>query len=102
MSDFDTFWAAYPRKVAVGQARQTFAKLQKSGVLPPVAELVVALEQAKANGVFPNAKYSPHASTWLNAERWADEFEPDEVEEADYVDPIAGFPTYEQRMRIVR
>lgn len=72
---FDKFWAAYPRKVNKKAARRAFDRLH------PTAEQVDAwirafqrqareLEAQKAGRDW--LPYFPHASTWLNGERWTD------------------------------
>jgi hypothetical protein len=77
--DFEKFWQAYPRKVAKGAARKAWAKLQK--VLPAVEVLIeAAKKQGEVYKSRPSFHYDgwaffPHASTWLNAERWTDEIE---------------------------
>lgn len=67
-TDFATFWAAYPRKIAKAEARKAFSKAAKKA---PVAEMLGGLERAKAGWV--DANFIPHAATWLNGERWQDE-----------------------------
>lgn len=71
-SDFDRFWAAYPRKEAKATARKAFARaVVKIGGPDPPAILLGALERAKASWV--DAQFIPHPATWLNGERWDDE-----------------------------
>lgn len=65
--DFETFWQAYPRKVGKGQARRAWATAARK--ISP-AEIIAALGQADFN---PDPKFQPHASTWLNGERWLDQ-----------------------------
>ncbi len=68
---FERFWRAYPRKVGKSEARKAFAKalLKLGGDGEQV--LVGSLERAKAAWTDP--QFIPHASRWLNAERWEDE-----------------------------
>lgn len=68
------FWPAYPRKEAKPKALEAFAK-----ALPKAAdgcrEILHGLERAKRSDQWlrNGGQYIPHASTWLNQERWRDE-----------------------------
>lgn len=68
-SDFNLFWAIYPRKEAKGAARTAFMKAAKK------ASVEIIIEGAKRFATDPNrqAEFTAHASTWLNQERWSDE-----------------------------
>lgn len=70
ISSFDEFWAIYPRKIGKGQALKAFrAALKKTD-----AETITA---AVKSYPWPSEReFIPHASTWLNGERWADETTP--------------------------
>ncbi len=67
---FDTFWAAYPRKVGKGAARKAFAKLPADvfPLLVPAVEAQKQCAQWRKNG----GEYIPNPATWLNQERWED------------------------------
>ena len=67
---FAEFWAVYPRRVGRGQAIRAFrAALKKTD-----ADKLVAAATSYATSVRgTDEKFIPHASTWLNGERWADE-----------------------------
>jgi hypothetical protein len=72
-ADFESFWDAYPRKVAKGSAKKVWNRLAKQGTLPPVAELITA---AKAYGESVSEKrFVAYPATWLNGERWSDNLE---------------------------
>lgn len=66
---FARFWAAYPRGHGKGAARKAWPKAVR---IAGDAEVIVA--GAERFAVDPNRsdEYTPHASTWLNAERWSD------------------------------
>lgn len=70
---FDVFWAAYPRREAKGAARKAWDAARKAKKLPPMADLLAALERYRRHK--PADIDFCHASTWLNQERWSDEFE---------------------------
>ncbi len=68
---FEEFWRVYPRKEGKLAARKAWNKLRPSGgllakVLHGLARWV-ASRQWRVDGVVP------HASTWLNGQRWEDE-----------------------------
>lgn len=68
-SDFNLFWAIYPRKEAKGAARTAFIKACKKASVDEV------IEGAKRFASDPNRQpeFTAHASTWLNQERWSDD-----------------------------
>ena len=68
---FDLFWNEYPRKVGRGLAVKAWSKAIAK-TLP--ATIVDGLNQWKRSKDFPlEDKYIPHATTWLNGERWLDQ-----------------------------
>lgn len=67
---FDAFWELYPRKVSKGTARRAYAAARKK------ASDEVILDGLRAHLpdlLSRDMGYRPHASTWLNGERWADD-----------------------------
>jgi hypothetical protein len=68
-SEFNLFWAIYPRKEAKGAARTAFIKACKK------ASVDAIIEGAKRFASDPNRQpeFTAHASTWLNQERWTDD-----------------------------
>jgi len=69
---FDTFWAAYPRKVGKKTARKAFSKLQNVDL----ETLLQAIETQKHSDQWcrENGRYIPNPATWLNEGRWEDEY----------------------------
>jgi len=69
---FDTFWAAYPRKVGKEAARKAFSKLQNVDL----KTLLQAIETQKQSAQWrrENGRYIPNPATWLNEGRWEDEY----------------------------
>lgn len=67
---FDDFWAVYPRKVAKGDARRAWQKAIR--VASPEEIIAGAMRYARK----AEPPFICHPATWLNAERWADEDEP--------------------------
>lgn len=72
-SDFDEFWAAYPRKVAKGQARKAWTAAAKT---TPARTIVVAAINFADWSAKEDPNFIPYPATWLNGERWNDERPP--------------------------
>ena len=70
MTDFDTFWAAYPRKIGRFKARTAYDRALK--VAAPEA-ILEGLERVKRGWATKEAQYIPHATTWLARGGWEDE-----------------------------
>lgn len=83
-ADFDSFYKAYPLKRDKKDALVRWGKLKKNNELPPLDELLRAIERqntwreaAKKRGEFvPEWK---HPATWLNKGSWLDEVETPKV-----------------------
>jgi DNA-binding transcriptional regulator YhcF (GntR family) len=71
---FQAFWHAYPRRVGKGAARAAFKKALKYADGDTIIQ--GALHYAKhCEQQGTDKQYIPHASTWLNGERWEDDLE---------------------------
>lgn len=68
--DFETFWRAYPRRIAKGAAREKFAKAIKLTTLETMLEAIAAYIGHK-----PERIDFKHPATWLHQECWDDEWE---------------------------
>ena len=84
IDEFQEFWSRYPRKVGTGAAKKAYDKALKSArhddIMAGLSEQLPALESRQK-------QYIPHASTWLNQERWKDETEqPADVSEHRHAD----------------
>lgn len=71
LGEFQKFWEKYPRSENKNQAIKAFEKARKKVSLEV---LLKKLEQYKAHNQKNDIKYA-YASTWLNQERWADEYD---------------------------
>jgi hypothetical protein len=68
-AEFAAFWGHYPRKVGKAKAEQAFRRARRTTALEPIAAgLMAQLPDLQA----AETRYVPHATTWLNGERWAD------------------------------
>jgi len=82
-AQFNEFWAVYPRKKGKGQARKAFEKALEKTDLQTILDGVHAYI---ANDVMDDPQFIAHPSTWLNGERWEDEYaETREVLRSPYV-----------------
>ena len=73
VTDFDLFWAAYPKRRAKGDARKAWHKLQPDTAL--VQQILDALvwQTQQPDWLKAGGQYVPFPATWLRAERWDDE-----------------------------
>jgi len=72
LKGFEEFWLAYPKKEGRLVAQQSWPRaLALPGVTPEF--LMAALEEFKKHPP-GEAKYWPRASTWLNQQRWNDDY----------------------------
>lgn len=68
---FEEFWAVYPRKVNKVNAFKAFKKVCKDRKM--LEKLIDAVEKHKKTEQWKTTKLIPHASTWLNGQRWEDD-----------------------------
>lgn len=82
---FDEFWKIYPRKIGKGAARKAFAKAAQS--IGDTEIIIKAAKEYKEICVSQSKdpKFIPHASTWLNQERWEDEIEKSASSTTEYL-----------------
>lgn len=69
-SEFDAWWAVYPRKVAKPAARKAYAKARKTS---DAAVLLAGARRYAIERQGQEVKYTRYPATWLNDECWADE-----------------------------
>lgn len=73
---FAEFWARYPRKVGKGAALKSWRRHRPSRALRE--KIMAALEAAVRcdQWLKDGGQYIPNPATWLNQERWDDEYKP--------------------------
>lgn len=69
-AEFDAFWRDYPRKIGKGLARKAFDKALKR---TDFQSIMSGLETLRIEVAGKDQQYIPHPTSWLNADRWADE-----------------------------
>lgn len=72
--NFDDFWGLYPRRVAKKEAKHAWNKIGAKNHPKIMAALYEWARIWKDRG---EMQYVPHPATWLNGERWEDDFPPD-------------------------
>ncbi len=79
-SVFDDFWKGYPNKANKKKAKISFDRLTKT-------KQQLAIEDIKTRFVgVDNVKYIPHATTYINGERWEDETQTlNQIEEIKFI-----------------
>jgi hypothetical protein len=70
---FDTFWAAYPRKVDKQNAQKKWQKLKPDAALRETIMNALARHKVSRDWVKDNGQFIPYPSTWINKKRWEDE-----------------------------
>jgi hypothetical protein len=68
---FDEFWSLYPRKIAKATARKAWEKLSAEQQLMAAKAIDTHCQYWRAKET--ELEFIPHASTWLNGERYFDE-----------------------------
>ena len=71
-SDFDRFWVFWPDKRNKKKARDVF--IRKKFSITDVDELIADVELRKRSDKRWLGGFIPHCSTYLNGERWEDEY----------------------------
>jgi hypothetical protein len=68
--DFEAFWTHYPRKVKKAEAAKVWGRARKKADLDTI---IGGLNRYLPVWRITEPQFIPHASAWLNGERWNDE-----------------------------
>lgn len=71
MSDFDQFWASYPKKLAKLDAAKAYERARRTA---SAEDIQAGLEQF-LHHLPDELRYVPHAASWIRAGRWLDEYD---------------------------
>lgn len=75
LTEFDVFWSIYPKKLQKVNARKKWEKIK-----PETQEKIIEhLKERVGKDRQWNQGYIPHPTTFLNGERWEDEYEVQEI-----------------------
>jgi hypothetical protein len=77
---FDAFWAAYPNKRSKQDASKAWAKLKPSEALRGTIHAALQVQAKSASWLKDGGQFVPHAATWINGKRWADELDSQQSE----------------------
>ena len=72
ISEFETFWTHYPKKIGKKEALKAWEKAKDK---PLIGAILLILVMAKASDQWTkdNGQFIPNPATWINQGRWADE-----------------------------
>lgn len=72
---FSTFWNAYPRRKAKGDAEKAWAGIKPAPDEAMLKTILAKIEEEKRSEQWQkeNGKYIPYPATWLRSKRWEDE-----------------------------
>jgi hypothetical protein len=70
---FDSFWQAYPRKVAKGDAEKAWRKIKPNELLTELILKAIDRANKSQDWMKDSGKFIPYPATWLNGKRWEDE-----------------------------
>lgn len=75
LPDFEKAWELYPKKEAKGLARTAWLRLQREGLLPPVAQIESAIRHFMGTESWQReqGRFVPQMSNWLKGQRWQDD-----------------------------
>ena len=73
VTDFEAFWAAYPRKTAKGSARKAWEQLSPDAALVERMLDAVTWQRRQPQWLQQDGDFIPYPATWIRAERWDDE-----------------------------
>lgn len=91
---FAAFWSLYPRKDAKGAALKAWTRLAPDAALQSVIADALSHQRQSPKWLENGGEYIPHASTWLNGQRWTDrgsEVPPMTRRTARVASAVAGF-----------
>lgn len=72
-TEFEAFWAAYPKKVAKKDALKAWKKINPNQELIDIIKSALERHKKSAQWTKDNGQYIPYPSTWLNGRRWEDD-----------------------------
>jgi len=79
---FECWWGTYPRKIAKANARKAFVKAIKKTTMEKMLKGITEYVACK-----PDWQEFAHPASWLNGERWDDQWEPPQPKAPKYAPP---------------
>ena len=84
--EFSVFWKTYPRRIAKANARKAFDKAIKRATMETMLEGITRYVANK-----PDYQDYAHPASWLNGDRWEDEWEPVQPKAPRYKDSYVPY-----------
>lgn len=91
--EFSVFWKSYPRRIAKANAKKAFDKAIKRTTIQTMLEGITRYVANK-----PDYQDYAHPASWLNGERWDDEWEPVQPKAPRYSTPQYQAPSAARNM----
>ena len=79
--EFEIFWKSCPRRIGKGEARKAFIRARKSVEFHVLLSGIETYSEHCRKEV-KESRYICHPATWLNQERWEDEYDDGNTESA--------------------
>lgn len=74
LSEFETLWALYPRKIGKPKALKAYQKARKNGTTFEEVEQGIKAYCRQIEALKTETEYIKHGATWFNNEGWKDEY----------------------------
>lgn len=74
LSEFETLWKMYPRKIGKPKALKAYQKARKNGATFEEVEQGIKSYCRQIEALKTEPEYIKHGSTWFNGEGWKDEY----------------------------
>ena len=86
LPDFEKAWELYPKNEAKGLARTAWLRLQREGLLPPVAQIESAIRHFMGTESWQReqGRFVPQMSNWLKGQRWQDDAVTAAIQETEH------------------
>jgi len=72
-ASFDTFWAAYPKKVGKDAAWRAWRKRRPTSEISQQILAALTWQRTQDNWLREGGRFVPNPATWINEGRWQDE-----------------------------
>lgn len=74
LTEFETLWQLYPRKIGKPKALKAYEKARKNGATYEEVEQGIKAYCRQIEALKTDTEYIKHGSTWFNNEGWKDEY----------------------------
>lgn len=74
LTEFETLWKMYPRKIGKPKALKAYQKARKSGVTFEDVQKGIEAYKQQIKALKTETEYIKHGATWFNGECWKDDY----------------------------